>query len=208
MIAVLSAGWIAGSVWANWHDSHPLALIALSPINRFLILTSNQLDAVPYFSVGLLRHLFPDPFFYLLGYWYGARALKWVSEGNGIATRLVGSDGRGLENPAHRRILYPLAFVMPNNWVSLFCGSARIPIRIFVTINIAGTLTRLLLCRWIARLLDDEIADLSDWISRYQMPITIISVICVAIAMTIQLRPGGSVRGMSHLDDDIEPGAN
>ena len=96
MIAVLVCGWVAGSVWANWQVHHPLGLIALSPINRFLLLTTNRLDFWSYFSVGLGRHLFPDPFFYLLGYWYGGRALKWVSEGNAFATRLVGDDGHGL----------------------------------------------------------------------------------------------------------------
>jgi hypothetical protein len=205
MIAVLVCGWVAGSVWANWQVNHPLGLIALSPINRFLLLTTNRLDFWSYFSVGLGRHLFPDPFFYLLGYWYGGRALKWVSEGNAFATRLVGGDGHGLENPAHRKVLYPLAFVMPNNWVSLFCGAARIPIPAFIALNISGTLARLVLCRWLGDLFRSEIKDISDFIARFQWPITAVSVVIVLLGMAVQLRPNGAVRRLAALDDQPEP---
>lgn len=200
--SVLVAGWIANSVWANWQREHPLALLALSPINRHLILTANQLDIGEFFVVGLARHLVPDPAFYLVGYWFGARALKWISEGNAMAERLVGDDGRGLEDPAHRRYLYPLAFIMPNNWVSVFCGAARIPFRVFLVINVLGTTARIGLCKAVAVLFESEVATVSDWISRYQLPITIISIIGVLIAMTYQLRPQGALRQMSHLDDE------
>lgn len=199
---ILVCGWIANSAWANWQREHPLALIMLSPINRHLILTSNALGFGEFFGVGLVRHLIPDPVFYVLGYWYGARALKWISEGNAFATRLVGEDGTGLEHPQNRRVLYPLAFIMPNNWVSLFCGAARIPFHAFLIINICGTSARLLLCRWIASVFSDQVATLSDWISRYQWPITAVSVVCVIAAMSFQLRPQGTLRQMSHLDDE------
>lgn len=200
--AVLVCGWVANSVWANWQDTHPLALIVLSPINRHLILTANQLGLGEFLGFGLVRHLIPDPAFYAVGYWFGARALLWISEGNAFATRLVGEDGRGLENPSHRRFLYPLAFIMPNNWVSLFCGAARIPLHMFITVNVLGTLTRLMLCRWVASAFADQVESLSNWISDYQLPITIISIIGVLIAMTVQLRPQGALRQMSRLDDD------
>lgn len=201
MLAVLVCGWVAGAVWPEWHQSHPLALIALSPINRFLLLTTNHLDLWSYLTVGLGRHLFPDPFFYLLGFWYGGRALKWASEGNAFATKLVGPDGHGLENPAHRKILYPLAFLMPNNWVSLFCGAARIPLPAFAALNVGGTLSRLVLCRWVGRAFDSEIADISKFIGDYQWPITAISVVLVLIAMAVQLRPNGPVARLAKLDE-------
>jgi membrane protein DedA with SNARE-associated domain len=202
MVGVLVLGWVAGSVWPTWQQTHPLGLIALSPINRFLLLTTNHLDFWSYFGVGLVRHLFPDPFFYLLGYWYGHRALKWVSEGNAFATRLVGPDGRGLEDPAHRKILYPLAFLMPNNWVSLFCGASRIPIPAFIALNISGTLGRLILCRWLGDVFRSEIKDMSNFIADYQWPITAVSVVVVLIGMVVQLRPGGPIRRLASLDDE------
>lgn len=203
IVGVLVCGWIAGGSWAALlEDGHPLVLIALSPINRFLLLATNDLDALPYFGVGLGRHLLPDPFFYLIGFWYGARALRWAAEGNGIVTRLVGEDGHGLEDPAHRKILYPLAFVMPNNWVSMLCGAARIPIPVFAALNITGTLTRLVLCRWLGRVWADEIRDIADYIGRNQRWITIVSVIVVVGGMVMQLRPNGQIRRLARLDDE------
>lgn len=205
IIGVLVCGWIAGASWAKLiDDGHSLTLIALSPINRFLLLATNDLGAVPYFGVGLARHLFPDPFFYLIGYWYGARALRWAAEGNAIVTRLVGEDGHGLENPAHRKVLYPLAFVMPNNWVSMLCGAARIPIPVFAALNISGTIARLILCRWLGSVWRDEIRDIADYIGANQKWITIVSVIVVLGGMAMQLRPNGQIRRLARLDDEPE----
>lgn len=204
IIGILILGWIAGSVWAIWQDEHPLALIALSPVNRFLLLTTNRLGFWEYFGVGLGRHLFPDPFFYLIGYWYGAKALKWGAETYPSAKRIAGEDGKGLEDPAHRRILYPLAFIIPNNWVSLLCGAARIPIPIFIALNISGTAARLLLCRWLGHVFESEISDISDFIGKYQWAITAVSIVIVLIGMASQLRPNGQIRRLAHLDDEFD----
>ena len=131
ILAVVIAGYVAGASWANLQKSHPAVLIALSPINRYLLLTSIRLDAPTYFIVGFIRHILPDPFFWLLGYWWGDRALDWAIETYPIIKRVLGDDGKALEAERSRKILYPLALFAPNNWVSLVCGAARIPFRHF-----------------------------------------------------------------------------
>ncbi|MFN8052889.1 MAG: hypothetical protein U0Q22_15695 [Acidimicrobiales bacterium] len=204
IVTVLVCGWVAGTVWPTWQRTHPLGLIALSPINRFLLLTTNRLDFWSYFGVGLGRHLLPDPFFFLLGHYFGSRALKWAAETYPSAKRLVGANGEGLEDPAHRKILYPLAFLIPNNWVSLLCGAARIPVPTFVALNVSGTLARLVLCRWLGSVFTSEISDLSDFIGRYQWAITGVSVVFVLIGMASQLRPNGQIRRLARLDDDVD----
>ena len=201
MLGVLAMGWVAGAVWPTWFRTHPLGLILLSPINRFLLLTTNHLDFWSYFGAGLGRHLFPDPFFFLLGHYYGARALKWVSDGTPAARRIVGDHGEGLEDPAHRKILYPLAFFMPNNWVSLICGAARFPVPVFVTLNVSGTIARLILCRWLGSVFESEIKSIADFIGDYQWAITAVSVVVVLIGMAVQLRPGGPISRLAHLDE-------
>ena len=41
---VVVAGYIANASWATLVNSHPAVLIALSPINRYLLLTTNELE--------------------------------------------------------------------------------------------------------------------------------------------------------------------
>ena len=206
ILAVVIAGYIAGASWPELIKSNPLLLIALSPINRYLLLTTNSLEALPYFGVGLLRHLFPDPFFYLLGYWYGPRALRWAGENYPVVKRLLGEDGRGLEAPNTRRLLIPLAFLAPNNWVSLVSGAARIPWQLFIALNISGTIARLWLCRWLGTLFEDEIRSFADWVARYQLPVTLVSVGIVVATIAVQVRRGsGDLVGLTHLGDEMEP---
>lgn len=202
ILTVVIASYVAGSVWAVWVNENPLGLVLLSPVNRILLLTTPQLDFWEFFLAAVGRHLFPDPFFFLLGHYYGARALRWASEGSPMARRLVGDDGRGLENPSHRKILYPLAFLIPNNYVSLLCGSARIPVWEFALLNLSGTIARVLLCRVIGDAFTSEIRRITDFIGDYQWAITGVSVVIVAIGLASQLRPGGQLRRLTELDDE------
>lgn len=205
---VVTAGYTANALAPTLLNEHPLLLIALSPINRYLLLTTNDLSAVSYFVVGFLRHLAPDPFYWLLGYWFGDRALKWAVDTYPMLRSIAGEDGRALEQTDTRKILYPLAFVAPNTWVSLLCGAARIPVATFVALNVTGTLARLALFRWLGTVFESQIRTIVDFISDYQRPATIISVVLVLLGIAIQFRRGkGELVGLTHLDeiDDEEP---
>jgi hypothetical protein len=207
--AVVTAGYIANASWATLVHDHPAVLIALSPINRYLLLTTIHLSAPTYFLVGFVRHLAPDPFYWLLGYWYGDRALAWAVETYPMLRSVAGEDGRALEQPGTRKILYPLAFLAPNTWVALLCGAARLPLVTFVALNAAGTAARLLLFRWIGDVFRSEIQSIVDFVSRYQWPATLISVVVVLVGIAIQFRRGrGEVFGLTKLEHDLEPDAD
>jgi hypothetical protein len=206
VVGVVAAGYVANASWATLLDSHPALLIGLSPINRYLLLTTNSLSAPTYFLVGFLRHLAPDPFFWLLGYWYGDRALAWAVETYPMLRSVAGEDGRALEQPDTRKILYPLAFAAPNTWVSVLSGAARIPFGAFVVLNASGTLVRLALFRWIGSVFSDEIASIVDFVSRYQWPATALSVVAVLVGIGFQFRRRrGEVFGLTQLEHDLEP---
>ncbi len=203
---VVAAGYVASAFWSKLIDSHPLVLLALSPINRWLLLTTNELDAWSYYGVGMARHLFPDPLMYLVGAWFGHRAINWAAETYPIVRKLVGEDGRGLEDPARRKILYPLAFLAPNNWVSLLAGASKLPFQVFLVLNVLGTALRLVVCRILGYLLDDEIASLVSWVARYSNWITLASIVAVLIGISIQLSRGtGELAGLGRIDE-IEDG--
>lgn len=202
--AVVIAGYISGAFWPSLLDDHPLWLLALAPGNRNLLLTTNVLDAWSYFGVGLARHLFPDPFFALLGWWYGDRAVRWAADVYPALGRLVPENGRVLGSPKVRRYMVPLALLAPNNWVSLLAGATRLPPRLFLMLNVTGTLLRLALCRWLGRAFDDQIGDIAGWIARYQGRLTLVTVVLVAVGLAVQMRSGkGELAGLSRLDEEL-----
>lgn len=202
---VVTAGYTANITWAALLKEHPALLIALSPINRYLLLTTNELSSITYFAIGFVRHLLPDPFYWLLGFWYGKRALRWLLETYPMLRSIVGEGGQALEQPETRKILYPLAFFAPNTWVSVLCGAARIPLGVFLTLNAAGTLARLVLFRWIGTVFHAEIRSIVDFVSRYQWPATLLSVAVVMIGIAIQFRrQRGELFGLTQLEHDLE----
>ena len=206
ILAVVIAGYVAGAAWPSLLKSHPAVLIALSPINRYLLLTSVRLNAPTYFIVGFVRHLIPDPFFWLLGYWWGDRALSWATETYPILKKLVGHDGKALEAEGSRKFLYPLALIAPNNWVSLICGAGRIPFRRFAVLNIVGTLGRLAILWWLGQAFSSELKSIANFVSRYQWPATFISVVFVLLTIAWQFRKGtGELVGLTRLSDELEP---
>src|SRR5687768_2239105 len=92
LLTPLSLGVLAGFVslftWVYLSTHHPLALLALNPINRYLLLTAPQLTFVTFFTVAFVRLLITDPFAYVLGLQYGESAKEWIEKGTG------GSQGR------------------------------------------------------------------------------------------------------------------
>jgi len=202
--ALVIAGYIAGASWPLLLENHPARLIALSPINRFLLLTTNSLDSLTYYSVGLARHVAPDPFLYLLGFWYGDRALKWLGETYPIVQRIAGEDGHGLKDPKHFRLVAPLAFLMPNTWVSVVSGAARIGFGTFLALNVAGTAMRLVLLRWVGSLFEKQIDTIADFVAKYQWPATMVSVVVVIVGISLQVRRGtGGLVGLTHAVEEL-----
>jgi membrane protein DedA with SNARE-associated domain len=205
LLAMVAAGYVAGATWAQLVESHPLALIMLSAQNRYLILTVNQLDPASYYLVGTLRLLLPDPFFYLLGYWYGDAAVKWMES----RTATVGNMLRWLEK-TFRRWGHPLVFLFPNNPICLFAGAARMNVLVFAVLNVTGTIARLVLIAIVGNQLQAPIDAVLDFVGRYRIPIIIASVLVVVLTMWNETRLGtseiGQLRNLERdLDDESDP---
>lgn len=206
LIAMVAAGYVAGAFWPEWVNSRPLLLIMLSSQNRYLILTVNQLEAWSYYLVGTTRLLLPDPFFYVLGYWYGDAAVRWMES----RTATVGNMLRWLEQ-AFARWGYPLVFLFPNNPICLLAGAARMRVWLFALLNVTGTVTRLVLIALIGDALQRPIDAVLDFIAEYRLPLIVVSVVIVAFTMWNETRKGTSeieqLRGLEReLGDDDRAG--
>lgn len=200
LIVMVAAGYVAGAFWPEWVNSRPLLLIMLSSQNRYLILVVNQLDAWSYYLVATIRLLLPDPFFYVLGYWYGDAAVRWMEN----RTATVGNLLRWLEH-AFAKWGHPLVFLFPNNPICLLAGAARMRVWVFALLNVSGTITRLILIAIIGEALQRPIDAVLDFIARYRVPLIFASVLVVVFTMWSETRQGTSeIEQLRSLERDLE----
>ena len=71
IVALSAAGIAAAAFTPILVRDHLLLLIVLEARNRYLLLVSGKLGVTEFVVVGVARRFASDPFFYLLGRWYG-----------------------------------------------------------------------------------------------------------------------------------------
>ena len=204
--ALIVASNVANVTYANLVEAHPLWLLGLSSINRYLALVTPHTAVWSYALVGGLRLLTPDPLFYLLGYWYGERGM------HAIEARLpsVGTYYRQFER-LFRRASYPVVFVAPNNPVCLFAGAARMNPLGFTVANVAGTAARLALIRVLGNVFGSPIKATTGWLDHWKWYLLAVSAVAVAVSLIGDHRRGRSqLGGLRRLHDELaepDPGA-
>lgn len=201
IIVLIVAANVGDALATTLAPTHPLVLIALNSRNRNLVLVTNQLDALSYYGVATFRLLLSDPLFFLLGAWYGERAVQWMEQ----RTRSFGSTLRQMER-WFGRAAYPVVFLAPNNIVCLLAGAAGMSVAGFLVVNLAGTLVRLYLIRRVGEAFEAPIDDLLGFLSDYRLPLLVLSVVIVGATSLWELRKGdGELDAVLHLEDDLEP---
>ncbi len=198
VIGLVICSNIANVMWPTLSEDHPLLLIALSSINRYLVLVSDQLGAVEYYAVGTLRLLVSDPLFFLIGYWYGDRALDWMDE----RSPNYGPMLRRFQD-AFGKAAWPLVLIAPNNFICLFAGAAGMRVSVFFAVNLVGTVTRLYLIRVFGDIFSSPIDDVRGFIGDYQTPLIVLSAVVVAFTLRNEFKGGGDIDKLVHIDEEL-----
>jgi membrane protein DedA with SNARE-associated domain len=203
LVLLVIASYIGDLLTTTWADRHPLALILLNSRNRILILATNQLDPFSYYAGATFRLLLSDPLFFVLGRLYGDAGVQWVERKSPTYGRLL----RRIES-AFGIAAYPLVFAAPNNVICLFAGASGMPIPAFAAVNVAGTLVRLYLIRWLGDAFQAPIDDILDFFARYRLQLFLLSFVLVALSIWNDQRKGtsdlGSVRELEELEETLE----
>ncbi len=193
--------WASDLLLSNFIDQHPLALIALGPSDRNLALTVNEVDTLWYYVVGLARHLSTDPLFYLMGFWYGDNAVKWVSR----RSRSFGDQADEII-PEFRKWSWIAVFLFPFNMVCLLAGAAGLRFRTFAFVNITGTLARLFLISKFASYFEGQISGVSGFIAENRILVFGGSLLLVGYTLFREFGGGGSdLKGLKDVADGAVP---
>ena len=101
MVAFTIALYVGNALAPTLIKDAPVLLLVLAPKIRWLLLISNEVDALTFFLVPLARATAVLTVYFLLGHWYGDRSLRWLEQRTGNALR-PGALGRAQLPPGPR----------------------------------------------------------------------------------------------------------
>lgn len=157
------AGWVA--LWASLVDRSPLALIALNSKPRYLLLTVNELEPWVYYPFATFRLLATKPLVWLVGAWYGPRAMRWAEQRSERGGRVVWWMERHFG-----RFGGLIIFITSNNVVCLLAGSSGFPLGWFMVLAVVGTLLRLYLIDLLGEAFTRPIDQFIGWVETIACP--------------------------------------
>jgi membrane protein DedA with SNARE-associated domain len=191
-LVVLSvAGIVAGAFTPLLVREAPLLLLVLESRNRYLLLVAARVEVVPFVVVGVLRRMASDPFYYLLGRWYGDRAVAWLERragGGHLAADVARWFGR----------IADFAVVLaPGAIVCTLAGVSGMRPRRFVVLNLIGSIGAVVVMRLIADAVAGPLATIVGFSDRNAVWLTAVFAAGTVIWLLAERRRGrGPVDGM------------
>lgn len=161
----------------------PLLLMILNTRKRYL-LAAKDVAFLPYFAVAMVGQLLTDPLFYLLGRWYGDAGIRW-------AERKFGDSVTQFEN-LFKSFSMPMVAIAPNNIICLMAGASGMRPRVFLPLNIGGTIAAVLLARWVGDAFSGPLDSVFAFIGRYRWQLMAVSFTIIAFQLWDQKRKGRS----------------
>ena len=213
IIIMLVGANVGNALLPSLATDNTTLLIILGAANRNLIVAArsaetwlemgNNVPLILYGVIGFLRLLAPDPLFYALGWHYGDTAISWMER----RTPSFGEMMRQLEK-VFAVAGWALVLIMPNNYVCLLAGAARMRKSIFWACNIVGTIGRLILMWFIGQALQEWIDKLLGFVKEYRIPLLVVSIGLVAFTTMREWRSGNSeIKTLLDLEHELEQDA-
>jgi membrane protein DedA with SNARE-associated domain len=202
-VIVSWAAALAGDLFAAYLiDQGPnrhAVLVGLTPRLRYLVSAPESgMSVVTYGVVGFVRLVASDPLYYLLGFWYGDRALAWVERRSRTYGPMV-RDGERM----FRKIALVLIFAVPNNIICALAGASGVGVGVFLLLNITGTIFRLVLSWTVGELLEAQVESAVGFVGNYRPWFFALSAIAVAYAVFVEFRGDNSeLKTLSDLAND------
>jgi len=183
IVVLAVAGTVATALTPSLATKHPLLLILLEARNRNLVL-ARRVDVVPFVLVGTLRRVLSDPLYWLLGLWYGDKAIRWLDEkaGGGALVKMT--------EKVFAKAAYPMVFFFPGAVVCALAGATGMPFAAFMAVNLAGTVTTVIALRLAGDVLSGPVDALLGVFSRNTVKTTAITIALVVLSIILNRAQG------------------
>ena len=198
IVVLAVVGMIGDAMGPRLIVEQPLLMMFLNPRNRWMLLASPQLGAAEFFAVGFTRLVLTDPLYYVLGLQYGDAALRWAEKKLGPDGMMVRTVEKWFGKAAPVIVL-----LAPSGYVCLLAGATGMKPRLFIPLNVIGTICRLLLFRLAGEAFQDELLDLVGWIGRNQKWLIAVSVVLVLLQAR-RARSTGALESPTEMAEEIE----
>jgi membrane protein DedA with SNARE-associated domain len=193
-------GWIGDAFAPSLLTRAPLLLLVCNPRLRNLVLVSPEVAFVPFVLVAVGRLVITDPLFYWFGQRYGDVAIRWMERKLGPGATIV----LWLERMFKKAAL-PVVAIVPNNWICLLAGASGMKWWTFATVNLTGTMVRILGVRLIGDAFSDPILSFNGWIAENRIWLTVITFSLVFVfALRAALRGQRPIESPEELAAELE----
>lgn len=201
IVAFSIAGTIVNLAAPALINDHPLVVIFFQPINRYLILASTRVEMWEFFAVAFFRLVLTDPLYFLLGRWYGTGALDWIENKTGNSGMIP------FIKKWFAKAGPVIVFAAPNAYVCLLAGASRMNLRLFIALNVVGTIGRLILIKVFGDVFEPVIEPILDFVKRYQWQLVAVSILIFTIQTAANRKRGKSsmdLEGVGQMTAEIE----
>lgn len=186
-VTLVVAGYIGTAYAPRLVNDAPEVLIGLHARVRHLLLAAGA--DIPFWSFGLiasLRLALAYAVCHLIGRAYGSDVLVWFG-------RYLGVTGRQIQSILqlfHRAEWFVLPIFVGSNVVAAITGISRTALPKLVALVSLGIVGRVILYWAIAKIFETQVDAVLDFISRYQRPALILTIVLTAVAIGVNLYRG------------------
>ena len=177
--------WVGDAFAPTLLVSAPIVLIICNPRLRNLLLTAPTLGAVPFITIAVARLLLTDPFFYWFGRRYGDVSIRWMERKLGPGASIVLWLERFFARTSHVAVA-----LVPNSWICLLAGATRMRVWVFVTLNVGGTVARVVAIWMLGDVFADPLLSFNHWIGAHRLQLTLLTFAIVGVGIWRSMRKG------------------
>ena len=157
-------GTIGTNIGPALVDERPKLVLLLSSRNRNLFGSVPYIDLLRYSVIGFTRVLIAGIALFLVGRWYGTKALGWVEGNMGELPVIYKWTERAVDKAGPAILI-----LMPgSNVVCLLLGHRRMAPKKFVPLLTVGIVLKLIVLWRGGKLFEEQIRDFLGYIERYQ----------------------------------------
>lgn len=157
-------GTIGSNIGPALVDERPRLVLLLSSRNRNLFGAVPYIDLTSYLAIGFVRVLIAGIALYLVGRWYGAKALSWVEGNMGELPAIY----KWIERLVDKAGSVMIVLMPGSNIVCLLLGHRRMAPARFVPLLILGIAIKLAVLWRGGKLFESQIKEFLSYIERYQ----------------------------------------
>ena len=177
IVALLTVvGTITGGAAPELLEKHPLLLVLGAPRYRWIVLVAPKVNAFVLILVSWLRLLLSDPVYFLIGWYYGDKAMIFFES-------LLGKQTMDSTRRFFQRATWVLSAFAAGPVICAIAGLARVKPKRFYTLDIIGTRIIAILLRLFAEALKEPLQSLIDFNKKYSRWLLIITVGVMVVAL-------------------------